>query len=127
MWLQNESLGVPAPSSAEQHGRPSLENRSHFEIKAAKKRFGRTEDAPALSYYEAGRDGFWRHRLLRSEGVQNQVVDSARIEVNRRQRRAKPGAKTWRGLALQQSATFSKSSCRRLEGFTSCKCDHEPE
>src|SRR5271165_6692409 len=60
-----------------------------FEIKAAKKRFGRPEDAPVLSCYEAGRDGFWLHRFLLAHGVQNQVVDSASIEVNRRQRRAK--------------------------------------
>src|SRR5262249_44170806 len=61
----------------------------HFEIKAAKKRFCLPEDAPVLSCYEAGRDGFWLHRFLLSEGVQNQVVDSSSIEVNRRQRRAK--------------------------------------
>ena len=60
-----------------------------FEIKAAKKRFGLSEDAPVLSCYEAGRDGFWLHRFLLAHGVQNQVVDSASIEVNRRQRRAK--------------------------------------
>jgi len=59
------------------------------EIKAAKKRFGLSEDAPVLSCYEAGRDGFWLHRFLLAHGVQNQVVDSASIEVNRRQRRAK--------------------------------------
>ena len=59
------------------------------EIKAAKKRFGLSEDAPVLSCYEAGRDGFWLHRFLLAHGGQNQVVDSASIEVNRRQRRAK--------------------------------------
>ena len=64
----------------------------HFEIKAAKKRFGLPEKAPVLSCYEAGRDGFWLHRYLLSEGVQNQVVDSSSIEVNRRQRRAKSDA-----------------------------------
>ena len=64
----------------------------HFEIKAAKKRFGLPENAPVLSCYEAGRDGFWLHRYLLSEGVQNQVVDSSSIEVNRRQRRAKSDA-----------------------------------
>ena len=37
----------------------------------------------------AGRDGFWRHRFLRSQGGENSVVDSASIEVNRRYRRAK--------------------------------------
>ena len=60
-----------------------------LEIKAAKKRFGLPEDAPVLSCYEAGRDGFWLHRFLVAQGIQNQVVDSASIEVNRRQRRAK--------------------------------------
>ena len=60
-----------------------------LEIKAAKKRFGLPEDAPVLSCYEAGRDGFWLHRFLLAQGIQNQVVDSSSIEVNRRQRRAK--------------------------------------
>ena len=59
------------------------------QIKAAKKRFGLPEDAPVLSCYEAGRDGFWLHRFLLAQGVQNLVVDSSSIEVNRRQRRAK--------------------------------------
>ncbi len=60
-----------------------------LEIKAAQERFGLPEDAPVLSCYEAGRDGFWLHRFLLAHGVQNQVVDSSSIEVNRRQRRAK--------------------------------------
>ena len=42
-----------------------------FEIKAAKKRFGLPEDAPVLSCYEAGRDGFWLHRFLLAHGIQN--------------------------------------------------------
>ena len=41
------------------------------------------------SCYEAGRDGFWLHRYLTSIGIDNRVVDSSSIEVNRRQRRAK--------------------------------------
>ncbi|MBP0624740.1 IS110 family transposase [Cupriavidus consociatus] len=41
------------------------------------------------SCYEAGRDGFWLHRWLMEQGIQNLVVDSASIEVNRRARRAK--------------------------------------
>lgn len=39
--------------------------------------------------YEAGRDGWWLHRWLVSQGIDNIVVDSASIEVNRRARRAK--------------------------------------
>src|SRR5262245_36353853 len=60
-----------------------------LEIKKAKERFGLPPDAPVISCYEAGRDGFWLHRLLTHQGVNNLVVDSASIEVNRRKRRAK--------------------------------------
>ena len=59
------------------------------EITKAKLRFGLAADAPVLSCYEAGRDGFWLHRYLTSVGVQNLIVDSSSIEVNRRKRRAK--------------------------------------
>ena len=59
------------------------------EIRRAKQRFGLPEDACVVSCYEAGRDGFWLHRHLVAHGIQNHVIDSASIEVNRRQRRAK--------------------------------------
>src|SRR5215471_13531440 len=59
------------------------------EITKAKKRFGLAADATVKSCYEAGREGFWLHRYLAAHGVDNSVVDSASIEVNRRQRRAK--------------------------------------
>jgi transposase len=39
--------------------------------------------------YEAGRDGWWLHRWLIEQGVDNIVVDSSSIEVNRHARRAK--------------------------------------
>jgi transposase len=59
------------------------------EIARAKERFGLPPAAPVHSCYEAGRDGFWLHRWLLAEGVDNIICDSASIEVNRRQRRAK--------------------------------------
>jgi transposase len=59
------------------------------EITRAKQRFGLPEDARVMSCYEAGRDGFWLHRYLVAQSVKNLVIDSASIEVNRRQRRAK--------------------------------------
>ena len=46
------------------------------EIRKAKERFGLPADAPVLSGYEAGRDGFWLHRWLVTQGVANCVVDS---------------------------------------------------
>jgi len=60
-----------------------------WEIQRAKKRFGLSQTAPLMSCYEAGRDGFWLHRYLLASGVENLVVDSASIEVNRRAKRAK--------------------------------------
>ena len=59
------------------------------EVAAAKKRFKLAEPVRVVSCYEAGRDGFWLDRYLRSEGIENVIVDAASIEVNRRARRAK--------------------------------------
>lgn len=59
------------------------------EIGRAERRFGFPPDARVVSCYEAGREGFWLHRWLVSEGIDNRVVDSSSIEVNRRARRAK--------------------------------------
>ncbi len=59
------------------------------QIAWAKQRLGLVADARVVSCYEAGRDGFWLHRFLEAHGVENLLVDSASIEVNRRKRRAK--------------------------------------
>lgn len=59
------------------------------ELARAKARFGVSADAPVVSCYEAGREGFWLHRWLETRGVQNLVVDSSSIRVDRRARRAK--------------------------------------
>src|SRR3954447_13760570 len=39
--------------------------------------------------FEAGYDGFWLHRWLCAQGVENRVLDAASILVNRRARRPK--------------------------------------
>lgn len=61
----------------------------HEKIAQAKRRLKLDPAAPVRSCYEAGRDGFWLHRYLSAQGIENQVVDSSSIEVNRRKRRAK--------------------------------------
>jgi transposase len=61
-------------------------------VEKAKKRCGLHGAVPVLSCYEAGRDGFWLHRWLLEQGIDNVVVDSSSIEVNRRARRAKSDA-----------------------------------
>lgn len=71
------------------------------EITEAKKRFKLPAGAEVLSCYEAGRDGFWLHRYLTERGVENLVVDSSSIEVNRRARRAKAD-----GLDVQKLLTM---------------------
>jgi len=59
------------------------------EIEVAKVRLKLPDDVQILSCYEAGRDGFWLHRYLLSCGIENVVVDSSSLEVNRRKRRVK--------------------------------------
>jgi len=58
-------------------------------VAEAKQRFGLGSETRVVSCYEAGRDGFWLHRHLRDVGIENEVVDSSSIEVNRRMCRAK--------------------------------------
>ena len=77
------------------------------ELRHTKRKLGLPEGAGVVSCYEAGRDGFWIHRQLLALGVENLVVDSASIEVSRRQRRAKSdrldGAALLRLLARYQA------------------------
>lgn len=68
------------------------------EIARAKSRWHLAADAPVMSCYEAGREGFWLHRYLVAQGVTNAVVDSSSIEVNRRARRAKTDGLDLAGL-----------------------------
>src|SRR2546429_4945053 len=43
-----------------------------------------------MSCYEAGYDGFWLHRVLKSHGIHNHVLDPASLQVNRRAPRGPP-------------------------------------
>ncbi|NLD36705.1 MAG: hypothetical protein GX654_07550 [Desulfatiglans sp.] len=45
------------------------------EIANAKEKFRLDEDVKVISCYEAGRDGFWIHRCLLSNGIDNNVID----------------------------------------------------
>jgi transposase len=75
------------------------------EIERAKQRLDLSADAPVKSCYEAGREGFWLHRWLVSEAIDNQVVDASSIEVNRRSRRAKTDRMDATRLLLLLAAT----------------------
>ena len=58
-------------------------------LQKARARCGLDGQATVHTCYEAGRDGWWLHRWLRDQGIDNIVVDSSSIEVNRRAKRAK--------------------------------------
>ena len=62
------------------------------EVAQVKRRFGLPDTTPVVSCDEAGREGFWLHRFIQTQGRGNRVVDSSAIEVNRLQRRAKSDA-----------------------------------
>ena len=59
------------------------------EIARAKERFGLPAEIRVVSCYEAGRDGFWIHRWLEAQGIENVVIDPASVQVDRRKKRAK--------------------------------------
>lgn len=87
-WLLAFGVGVATP--VRRRGIAAGDREAlRREIAEAKRRFGLAATTPVRSCYEAGRDGFWIHRLLAAEDVDNVVVDSSSIEVTRRQRRAK--------------------------------------
>jgi transposase len=58
-------------------------------IAQAQRQFKLPAATPVRSCYEAGRDGFGLHRFLAQHGVQNVVVDSSSVAVERRARQAK--------------------------------------
>ena len=93
-------------------------------IDKARRRCRLAASAPVHSCYEAGRDGWWLHRWLREQGIDNIVVDSASIEVNRRARRAKTdrldGDKLLAMLLRHHAASASGRCCtsRRLRTRT---------
>ena len=59
------------------------------ELTQAKRHFRLPADTSVFTCYEAGRDGFWIHRFLAAQGIENVVVDPASIEVSRRKRKVK--------------------------------------
>ncbi len=47
------------------------------------------EKGTLVSCLEAGRDGFWPHRFLEKQGIENIVIDAASMKVSRHGRGAK--------------------------------------
>ena len=76
------------------------------------------DDAATLvvSCFEAGRDGFWLHRLLTAHGVINHVVEPTSILVTRGARRAKTDRLDAVGLLRVLAAKFAgdPGACRTV-------------
>jgi transposase len=87
-WLMTMSLGVSGKRRRVTVRSPTRARVAQV-LTTTRQQWGLAPEAPVWSCYEAGRDGFWPHRLLTSLGVTNLVVDSSSIEVPRRARRAK--------------------------------------
>jgi transposase len=87
-WKLGFTWGFGAPVRRRTIAAGDLQ-RLEQEIAEVKRVFGLPAQCAVRSCYEAGPEGFWLHRCLVSRGIDNRVVDSASIEVNRRQRRAK--------------------------------------
>ena len=64
-------------------------------------------DVTLASCFEAGRDGFWLHRLLTDNGVVNHVVEPTSILVTRGARRAKTDRLDAQGLLRVLAAAFA--------------------
>ena len=76
------------------------------------------DDASTLvvSCFEAGRDGFWLHRLLTAHGVINHIVEPTSILVTRGARRAKTDRLDAVGLLRVLAAKFAgdPGACRTV-------------
>ena len=85
-------------------------------IASLRHRLDPSDDASTLvvSCFEAGRDGFWLHRLLSAYGVINHVVEPTSILVTRGARRAKTDRLDAFGLLRVLAAKFvgDPDACR---------------
>ena len=82
-------------------------------ISSLRDRVARRLDAAisVVCCFEAGRDGFWLHRLLTAHGVANHVLEPASILVNRRARRAKTDRLDALGM-LRVLAAYLRGDCQ---------------
>ncbi len=83
---------APGEDKASKHGLAACDGPGLLALlrrlqERAERRCGRPVAVVVMQ--EAGRDGFWVHRLLEAQGVRSLVVDPSSIAVNRRSRRAK--------------------------------------
>ena len=110
---------APGESKVSRHTLPACDGPALLALleelrRRAERRSGRA--VTVVTIQEAGRDGFWLHRLLEAHGVRSQVVDPASIAVSRRNRRAKTDRIDAEGLlrALMAFARGERQVCSML-------------
>jgi transposase len=83
-------------------------------VEEVKERFQLPAETPVIFCYEAGRDGFYPYRRLTELGHEVWVIDSASIEVSRKQRRAKSDGIDAEKLSdlMQRKASGEKKALR---------------
>src|SRR3982751_3558061 len=89
-WLV--ALHAPDAAKIELHRLPAGDGQAVLDLLARIRTRveRRTGVSPHVSCcYEAGRDGFWLHRLLEAHGVRSHVMDPSSLRAARRARRAK--------------------------------------
>jgi transposase len=89
-WLV--ALHAPDAAKIELHRLPAGDGQAVLDLLARIRTRveRRTGVRPHVSCcYEAGRDGFWLHRLLEAHGITSHVMDPSSLQVDRRARRAK--------------------------------------
>jgi transposase len=62
---------------------------AHLEQARARVQDGTDAPVNVLTCYEAGRDGFWLHRVLHANGINNQIVDPASLLTDQKKKSAK--------------------------------------
>lgn len=70
------------------------------EIANARRSLGLCAEDRLVVAYEAGQEGFWLERALRSNGLEAYVIDPSSLQVDRRARRAKTDRLDAQALAL---------------------------
>lgn len=78
-----------------------------------------------VSCYEAGYDGFWLHRWLAAQEIENRVLDPSSVEVNRRSRRAKTDRLDLEKLmrALMRYEDGDRLACKMVQVPTAAQED----
>ena len=110
---------APGESKVSRHTLPACDGPALLALLEELRRRAERRSSRAVTVVtiqEAGRDGFWLHRLLEAHGVRSHVVDPASIAVSRRSRRAKTDRIDAEGLlrALMAFARGERQVCSML-------------